>query len=161
MNANLERRRWLTGGSWYQAYIEIQSMSLGQDSSRVSYSDGESFTHVDGLMPSCHHLFNPPKAFPSFLTRITSLKVRLTLRSLAAWPSAKGVRSPNNAQLAMLSLPRLSSIITSLIPCKQSVYSVPVVISKLLGSCSTLQPCALPMYSLVVSFTFGLISSTI
>ena len=103
MKANLERRRWLTGGSWYQACNEMQSTNLAQDSSGISYSDEESFTHIDGLMPSCHHLFNPPKAFPSFLTRMTSLKVRLTLRSLAAWPSANSVRSPSNAQLAMLS----------------------------------------------------------
>ncbi len=118
-------------------------------------------TRMNRFLHMCRHLFNPAKAFPSVLTRITSLKVKLTLASLTARPLAKDVLSPSKFQLATVSSPRSSSIVNSLIPCKQLVYSSPVVISRLLGSCSILQPCALPGLSLVASSIFGLISSTI
>ena len=39
MNEDLERTQWLTGGSWYQAYTEMQFTSFGQDSSLVSDPD--------------------------------------------------------------------------------------------------------------------------
>ncbi len=85
----------------------------------------------------CFHLLvSPPKAFPNFWTFFTSLNVKLTLVSLAARPPMNGVLSPSRLQLTIPSLPRFSSTSTSLIPCRHSVYRSPLVISKLLGSCS-------------------------
>lgn len=67
MNEDLEETRWLTGGSWYQACIEIQSTSLGPDNSLVSYSYEDiigSCRWIDALVSSPLH---PTKGLPKFL----------------------------------------------------------------------------------------------